>query len=565
MVKTRARARPHWVGSQKQSQSATQWKDLAGRGPGDSVESAEPVSAGLHSMWEEKQVSMNRREAVKLFGGGLGLAYLGAPVLSFAQASGSTLVVAMDEVPKQLDPLLYQTNPGYRTMWNVFDSLLTVDYGGDGALKPALAASWKRVDGQTVDVVLRDGVTFHDGSPLTVEDVVFSLGPQRIADKNSPGFGTAQQFLATIAGAEARDSKTVRITSKTTDPTLELRLTAWGSQIISKAAFEKNGGWDGYGRNPVATGPYQVVSITPDAITLKAFPKYWNGEPKITNLTFRSAPELSSRIASLNSGDFDVAVDVPTDQFAAVTRSPNLEIVGGTIASIRVVKYDTRNPQLKDVRVRKALGLAIDRKAIVDALWAGMVDIPHGHQLPSFGPLVNPDRPAYQYDPDQAKKLLDEAGYKGETIPYRIRVAAYGPELATAQVLIAMWQAVGVNLDMQIKENFGQLMEYPGTGIRNGVDPVLVNDPLFGLWRSYDDSQKEIWANQEFFDLGHKLQTSLDLEERKQAFWRMMDIFDEDPPAAILHTMGTFYGKEKTLQWTPWPSSYVSFASASMS
>lgn len=507
---------------------------------------------------------MNRRDAVKLFGGGLGLAFLGAPRLSFGQGAGNTLVVAMDEVPKQLDPLLYQTNPGYRTMLNVFDSLLTVDYNGDGSLQPALAESWVRVDGQTVDLTLRQGVVFHDGSPLTVEDVVFSLGPQRIADPKSPGFGTAQQFLKTIASVEARDSKTVRVTSKVTDPTLELRLTAWGSQIISKAAFEKNGGWDGFGRNPVATGPYQVVSITTDAITLKAFPKYWDGEPRIANLIYRSAPELSSRIASLNSGDFDVAVDVPTDQFDAVTRSDKLDIVGGTIASIRVVKFDTRNPVLKDVRVRKALGLAVDRQAIVDSLWAGKVDIPHGHQLPAFGPLVNPDRPAYRYDPDAAKKLLDEAGYKGETIPYRVRVAAYGPELATAQVLIAMWQAIGVNVDMQIKENFGQLMEYPGTGMRNGVDPILVNDPLFGLWRSYDESQKEIWANQEFFDLGHKLESSLELEVRKQAFWRMMDIFDEDPPAFILHTMGTFYGKRKALSWAPYPSSYMSFAKASL-
>lgn len=506
---------------------------------------------------------INRRDAVKLFGGGLGLAYLGAPVLSFGQANGSTATIAMDEVPKTLDPLLYQTNPGYRTMLNVFDTLLTVDYTGDGSLQPALAESWKRIDGKTLELVLRQGVTFHDGSPLTAEDVVFSLSPKRIGDKDSPGFGTAQQFLKTLDHAEAVDGKTVRVISKVTDPTLELRLTAWGSQIISKAAFEK-AGWEGFGKAPVATGAYQVVSITPDAITLKANPNYWGGEPKITNLIYRSAPELSSRIASLVSGDFDMAVDVPTDQFAAITGASNLDVVGGTIASIRVVKFDTRNPQLKDVRVRKALGLAIDKQAIVDTLWAGKVDIPHGHQLPSFGPLVNPDRPAYRYDPDAAKKLLDEAGYKGETIPYRIRVAAYGPELATAQVLIAMWQAIGVNIDMQIKENFGQLMEYPGTGMRNGVDPILVNDPLFGLWRSYDESQKDIWANQEFFDLGHKLESSLDPEERKKAFWRMMDIFDEDPPAFILHTMGTFYGKKKSLNWTPYPSSYMSFAKASL-
>src|SRR5690606_33690001 len=112
------------------------------------------------------------------------------------------------------------------------------------------------------------------------------------------------------------------------------------------------------------------------------------------------------------------------------------------------------------------------------------------------------------------------------------------PELATAEILVAMWEAVGFNIDLQIKETFGQLMTYPGTGMRNGVDPVLVNDPLFGLWRSYDPSEREIWGNDKFFELGHVLQSSMDPAARKEAFQTMMDVFNEDPPAIILHTMG---------------------------
>ena len=314
----------------------------------------------------------------------------------------------------------------------------------------------------------------------------------------------------------------------------------------------------------MGTGPFTVVSLSPDAVELQSFPQYWGGKPDIDALSFKSSPELSSRIAGLASGDFDLITDVPADQFAAVTRDPNLEMVGGPIASIRAIKFDARNPALKDPRVRQALGLAIDRKAIVDALWQGLVTIPNGEQLPSFGPLFNPERPAYKYDPEAAKKLLDAGGYKGEAIPYRIRTAAYGPELATAQIIVSMWQQVGVNIDLQIKENFGQLMAYPGTGMRNGVDPILVNDPLFGLWRNYDDTQKEIWANDEFFKLGHTLESSLDPQVRKATFEKMMDIFDADPPAIILHTMGVFYGKKKTVDWKPIPSVYMDFRHAKM-
>src|SRR5690606_20293379 len=278
------------------------------------------------------------------------------------------------------------------------------------------------------------------------------------------------------------------------------------------------GGFDGFARQPVGTGPFRLRSFSPDALVLESFPDYWGGAPDVETLTYRASPELSSRIAGLASNDFDIIVDVPSDQFAAVTRDPTLEIVGGEVASIRVVKFDTRNETLKDVRIRKALGLAVDRQAIVDALWGGLVSIPHGSQLPSFGPLFNPDRPENRYDPEEAMRLIAEAGYQGEAIPYRITTALYGPELATAEILVAMWEAVGFNIDLQIKETFGQLMTYPGTGMRNGVDPVLVNDPLFGLWRSYDPSEREIWGNDKFFELGHVLQSSMDPAARKEAF-----------------------------------------------
>ena len=121
----------------------------------------------------------------------------------------------------------------------------------------------------------------------------------------------------------------------------------------------------------------------------------------------------------------------------------------------------------------------------------------------------------------------------------------------------------GFNIDLQVKENFGQMMEYPGTGMRNGVDPVLVADPLFGFWRSYNRSEKEVWQNEEFWALGDRLESSLDVQERLEVYTRMMDIFDfEDPPAFILHMMGTFWGKRKNISWKPSESVYVQFADA---
>src|SRR5690606_42095182 len=111
--------------------------------------------------------------------------------------------------------------------------------------------------------------------------------------------------------------------------------------------------------------------------------------------------------------------------------------------------------------------------------------------------------------------------------------------------------------------NFGQMVEYPVAVIRSGDDPILINDPLFGLWRSYNEAERDVWENEAFYEQGHLLEASLDLDDRKAAFNAMMDIFDADPPAIILHTKGVFYGKKRSLRWDPFPSVYMFFHAAS--
>ena len=304
-------------------------------------------------------MAVTRRETFQLFGGALaGTIAGGQPTTSYAQAR--PVVVALEDIPRRLDPLRVQLNPGYRVMYNMYDTLIAVDYKAGGKLVPGLATSWRRIDPKTIEVTLRNGVVFHDGSPMTADDVVFTFSEERISKKDSPGYPTAQQFLSTIEKAEAVNANTIRVTTKVPDPVLELRLSAWGSQIISKSAFERAGGWEGFSQKPIGTGPFSLERMTPDEIRLTAFPKYWGGAPTISTLVYRTAVELSARIAGLVTGDFDLISDVPPDQFTAVSRSKDLEIVGGSIASMRVVKFDTRNPDLKDVRVRQALALAVN-------------------------------------------------------------------------------------------------------------------------------------------------------------------------------------------------------------
>jgi peptide/nickel transport system substrate-binding protein len=465
----------------------------------------------------------------------------------------------MPTIPRLLDPVQVLELQSYRTHYNLYDHLIAIDYKDGAKMVPGLATSWERIDDRTLELTLRDGVKFHDGSVMTADDVVFTFGDVRMRSKDSVGHPVMQNFLASIESVVALSPGKVRVTASKSDPVLELRMSGWGSQIISKAAFEKAGSFEAFGRAPVGTGPYKLESLSTDELRLVPHAEYWGGAPNLQSLVFKMVPEMSSRIAGLISGEFHLITDLAPDQFNVVSNSGDLEVVGGPNAYLRCIKFDGRNPLMKDVKLRRALSLAIDRQAIVDALWAGRVQVTRSHQLENYGEMYLPDHPLTQYNPDLARQLVAESSYKGEVIPYRIRNNFYAAEVATAQVVMAMWEAVGIKTKIEIVENFGQTIAMPGVGIRNGADPALVLDPLFALWRNYGPSDREQWENEEFFQLGKTLETSTDIEERKKVLEQMLTIFDNDPPATVLHTIGIFYGKVKSLDWTPYTQVYMDF------
>jgi peptide/nickel transport system substrate-binding protein len=170
------------------------------------------------------------------------------------------------------------------------------------------------------------------------------------------------------------------------------------------------------------------------------------------------------------------------------------------------------------------------------------------------------------YDPDKARKLLAEAGYKGEVIPYRLIPNYYTLQNATAQVLVEMWKAVGVNVKLDFKENWQQVYATDtARGIRDWSNSVLWQDPVGVLVRLYGPRgqaqvQSREWTNAEFNKLADELETSLDAEVRKKAFRAMLKIYDEtDPPGTVLHDLTMFYGKKSGFTWTAYPVEYMDF------
>ncbi|WP_085044037.1 ABC transporter substrate-binding protein [Ensifer aridi] len=478
--------------------------------------------------------------------------------IRLAAAEGTdrkTLRVGMSGFPPAVEPALYAHTATRRIAPQMFDTLLSFDQTPAMTLRPALAERWERVDAKSLRLFLRKGVTFHDGGEFTADDVAFSFSPQHLLGPDMAGKATAMQTLDTIDKVEVIDSHTVIVHAKGDDALLEKRLASWGSEIVSKRAFEAAGNWDAWTVAPVGTGPYRIVGQTLDVdVRLASHDAYWGGLPPYATIHFRIIPELASRINALMAGEGDFITDIAPDMFAEIEKHPELEIAGGPVQNIRYLAIDETSQILGKIGVRRALSLALDRKALVQALWQDRLSIPNGFQFPSFGDGFIADFPPLAYDPDLARKLLAESGYKGETITYKLLNNYYPNQVAGAQIMIEMWKAVGLNVEIQMMENFAQIQTKPVHAIYDSSSTAIFPDMLAHAWREFGPKgtlpKVGIWSNEEYFGLGEKLKVTADPQARRPILRRMLEIVDrDDPPCVVLHGSGQFYGKRKEVAW----------------
>ncbi|GGO84217.1 ABC transporter substrate-binding protein [Marinobacterium nitratireducens] len=477
------------------------------------------------------------------------------------------LTVAVAKNPVRLDPMAENSNVNARVMKNVLETLIYTDSQNDGALKPGLAESWQRLDGRTLALKLRAGVQCHNGEPFDAEDVAYSLGPKRFLGEQAPGWGIGSQYFGELEQVEVVDSHTVHIRFKEDDPLLELRFANWMSEMVCKDAFEAAGSWENWLKHPVGTGPYRLAEVKyGDYIKLEAFDGYWGGTPPAKSVTFKEVPETSARIAGLKTGEYQIATELTPDQFSLLQDDPDTAIAGGPVQSIRVVIYDESHPQLKDPKIRQALSYAIDRQLIADALYDGRASVPNGLQMKAFGDLYIEDHRSIGYDPDKARQLLKEAGYKGEEISYRYLQDYYTGEVSTAEILADMWRQVGINVKLELKENWAQIEDAPeGRGIFNWSNNAEYPDPLGQIYRLYGPDgwfqRNHTYQSEAFNNWGEQLKSS-DKAKRVEAARQILDIYERlDPPGTYLHTLPMFYGVRTSLEWIPSDTPYMDLSS----
>ncbi len=490
--------------------------------------------------------------------------------LLFAQAMGSAqassdrtdLIVAMPTTWASHGPVV-NSNFAARVTYSLYDGLVRRDWlsapGGDGVnIVPALATSWKRVSPTEWDFSIRKGVKFHDGTDMTADDVVFSLN-------NTFGEGT-ELFAAsgTLKTIVAKDSHTVRITTINPDPALLARLSTVMGNVVSKAYYQKVG-QDAFGREPIGTGPYKWAGRIPgESVKLEVFDDYWGDKPPLNSITFREVPEVSSRIAGLITGEYDIVTSLPPTLTRPIDNDDATEIRAVAIENVQMITFRQykKDRPIADKRIRKAMALSLNRALLADKLWAGMTEA-GTYDFPGYGKYAVPERGALPFDPEGAKKLLKEAGYKGEEIRIRVVGGYYTNMTRAVEAGLEMWKEVGLNVKLDIIENWGQMGQEGDAYAAS--DNMWMTDPGGGMWFSWGrvgGHRLKDWggtAPAEFLKLGTDIEQGADFDTRKKAYLDLLDLWDDLVPAILLYRPVEAYGVRKDLDWKPYTFFYMDF------
>ncbi len=480
------------------------------------------------------------------------------------------LVVAVNNLPGSLEGIEEMGNVAVRITYSMFDSLIRRDFLADGTgtaskLVPGLAESWERIDDRTLELKLREGVTFHDGSELTSDDVVFSFSAGRGHGYN-PLIGAARRFMLTLSHIEPVDKYTVRVVSKEPDVLLEQRLAGYAFWVVNAKNY-MTVGKDAFARNPVGTGPYKMQEwVEGEYIRLASHDDYFGGKPAAKTVTFVEVPEVSARIAGLVSGEYDISVNIPPDQIPTIESYDDLKVEQIVLDNTHMLVFFNDGPTaIKEVR--QALAMSIDRDLLRQALWADKNYTPNGHQLPAYTMWIE-DYPGFAYNPEKARELLAAAGYDGEEIVYKFPLNYYLLSTEAAQAMQQMWQAVGLNVKLDPVENFGQVNDPNGTvHIRPWSNTHRMPDPLGSFvpqWGAdswvQNNPQDEARSWQppvEFNKLHNVIVASTDWDERQQAYRDALDIWMDETPGTMLYNPLETYAMRKEVTWKPYGLYYM--------
>jgi len=382
-----------------------------------------------------------------------------------ARAGASdTLTVAVQALPRGLGhPYVASNAPAMYTFMALYDGLTFV--GNDGQAQPWLATAWKQTSDLTWEFTLRPGVTFSNGEAFTSDAVVEAVKYITSADAVSDVITGELVSLAGISGARAIDDLTVEISTRMPNPLIPRYVTAL--RVIAPNAWRTLGP-QGYAKAPVGTGPFKVEEWGPAKVTFTAFKESWR-PPQIERLEILVLPDVSARVQGLLSGRVDIATAMVADDMDQIEMAGHRVQANPGTGVVTMVLDQERDERFRDIRVREALNIGINRERITQVLLHGLVK-PATQFTQSSASGFDPALKAYPYDPDRARSLLKDAGYAdGFAFTVEAVVGLSVSNAAIFQQIAADLAEVGVQLTVrpamlnQISQNMNTGQGWVGT------------------------------------------------------------------------------------------------------
>lgn len=505
---------------------------------------------------------------------------VGAAALSIALAApalAEDLTIGLASEPTSIDPHYHNLGPNNQLAEHIYGTLIMQDENQQ--LEPGLAVSWEAIDDLTWEFKLREGVTFHDGNPLTADDVVFTF--ERAPDvPNSPS-----SYATYIKGKTAVkvDDLTVHIKTEAPYPLMPSDVST--IPIVSVEAGEGASTEDyNAGKAAIGAGPYKFVDYVPgDRITLEKNETYWGEAPAWDKVTFKPIKSSPSRVAALLAGDVDVIEAVPTTDIESLKGEESVSLFQGVSNRVIYLHLDharadspfvkakdggeIENP-LQDQRVREAISKAINRDAIVERVMEG-VALPAGQLLPEGFYGVSPNLKPVAFDPESAKALLAEAG-----VPDGFQLTIHGPndryinDAKIAEAIAQMLTRIGIDTAVETMPRsvyFSRASSGGADGTPEfsfilvgwGAGSGEASSPLKSLIATYDEalgfgaSNRGRYSNAEVDALLEEALRTIDDDAREELLAKATEIAINDGAIIPLHYQVNTWGTRKGLAYIP--------------
>jgi peptide/nickel transport system substrate-binding protein len=461
-----------------------------------------------------------------------------------AQTPPNVLIVGQIAEPQSLDPQVSTAVNDFRILVNIYDGLVRY---ADGTLEvePALATDWTiSDDGMSYTFNLREGVTFHDGTPFNAEAVKFNF--DRMLDEDHPYYDTGPFPLS--FNFSAVDSVNV-----IDEHTVEFVLTEPFAPFLSNLAYPTGlivspqgvmDNVDDYGRNPSGTGPYRFVEWQSNTrVVVEANPDYWDGAPALEAVVFRPITDANTRVAEMLSGGIDVMVEVPPDNVGQFEADSAFEVHEQAGPHVWYVMLNARYGPFADKLVRQAANYAVNKEALVNEVLQGTATVSDSPIAPAFNWAYNENLEPYPYDPDMAGQLLSQAGVDSPEVTFYVTEGGSGmlDPVTMGTAIQADLEAVGFDVTIETYE-WNTFLGIVNPGLGEDVDMAemawMTNDPdvlpfltlRTGAWPEEGGFNSSYYSNEEVDELLEAARVETDIEARGDLYKQMQEIVYEDAP-----------------------------------